>query len=80
MCVSEQEQASEAGKAQAEGANHAASTSALHQMCLQLHSTAVEDAAAKKAALAQVWQSSSDVWVLHAYCSCYATADGGPYA
>ena len=49
-----QEQASQVAKAQAEAASQAGTTSALQQMCLQLHSTAADEAAAKKAALEQV--------------------------
>ena len=41
-------------RAEAEAASHAATTTALHQMCLQLHTTAADNAAANKAAMTEV--------------------------
>lgn len=41
-------------RAEAEAASHAATTTALQQMCLQLHTTAADNAAANKAAMTQV--------------------------
>lgn len=41
-------------RAEDEVASQAATTSALQQMCLQLHTTAADNAAANKAAMAQV--------------------------
>ena len=41
-------------RAEAEAASHAATTAALQQMCMQLHTTAADNAAANKAAMTQV--------------------------
>ncbi|KAL0019428.1 hypothetical protein WJX79_004112 [Trebouxia sp. C0005] len=45
---------SQAARLEAEAASQAAATSALHQMCLQLHGTLAAETAAKNAALHQV--------------------------
>ena len=49
-----QEQFRQMARAEAEAASHAATTTALQQMCLQLHTTAADNAAANKAAMTQV--------------------------
>ena len=49
-----QEQAQQKARAEAESGSLAATTSALQQMCLQLHATAADNAAAAKAAETQV--------------------------
>ena len=49
-----QEQFRQMARAETEAACHAATTTALQQMCLQLHTTAADNAAANKAAMSQV--------------------------
>lgn len=77
-----QEQALQKARAEAEVGSLAATTSALRQMCLQLHATAADNAAAAKAAETQVQSVAATIQLLGATiamynhqtcCTCFAS-------